>query len=57
MLSKTPAEKEQETILILQHLHCFIIDHYGPRCSEFKGGCRSCAMWSIYDLVDAMICE
>jgi hypothetical protein len=53
----TPEEKQQEVILLLQHFHGFITDHYGPRCSEFKGGCRICAMWAVYDLVDAMICE
>ena len=54
---KSPDEKQREVILLLEHLHCFITDHYGPRCSEFKGGCRICAMWAAYDLVDAMICE
>jgi hypothetical protein len=54
---KSPEEKQQEVLLLLQHFHCFITDHYGPRCSDFKGGCRICAMWAVYDLVDAMICE
>ena len=52
---KSPEEKQQEVLLLLQHFHCFITDHYGPRCSDFKGGCRICAMWAVYDLVDAMI--